>query len=324
MAVPARAPLTGADALPGPAADVRARPGRLAVGVVGCGRVGAALGAALEHAGHRVVGASGESTASRRRRDALLPHVPSTSVEQTVADADLVLLTVPDDALAPVVRRLTTSGALAPGRIVVHTCGARGLDVLDPLAEAGALPLALHPVMTFTGTTVDLERLRGCVVGVTAPDGLVEVGQALVVEMGAEPEVVEPGSRAAYHAALAHAANHLVTLVADAADVLRATGVQDPGRLLGPLLSAALDGALRSGDAALTGPVSRGDAGTVARHLDALEAADPDAAAAYRALALRTTQRAAAARRLPADAAQVLTELLAGDDLTGDDPGVSS
>jgi len=157
------------------------------------------------------------------------------------------------------VRGFAAADALRPGQIVVHTCGAHGVEVLAPAADRGALPLALHPVMTFTGRAEDLDRLTTCCFGVTAGDGdeaAWSVGEALVMEMGAEPVRVPDAARPLYHTALAHGANHLVTLVAEAADLLREAGVGDPNRMLGPLLSAALDNALRHGDRALTGPVA--------------------------------------------------------------------
>jgi predicted short-subunit dehydrogenase-like oxidoreductase (DUF2520 family) len=246
---------------------VEERPGRLTVGVVGAGRVGPALAAALGLAGHRPVAASGVSEASRRRAEALLPGVPMVEPGQVMAAADLVLLTVPDDALPDLVRGLAETGAVRPGQLLVHTSGRYGTAVLDPALRAGALPLALHPAMTFTGTPVDVQRLAGCSFGVTAPGELRLAAEALVIEMGGEPEWVEESARPLYHAALAIGANHLVTLVAQARDLLSAAGVTEPGRMLGPLLGAALDNALRSGDGALTGPAARGDAGTVAAHL---------------------------------------------------------
>jgi predicted short-subunit dehydrogenase-like oxidoreductase (DUF2520 family) len=133
-----------------------------------------------------------------------------------------------------------------------------------------------------------------------------------VVEMGGEPVFIAEEDRDLYHAALASAANHLVTLVVQAADLLRAAGVADPGRMLGPLLSAALDNALRLGDAALTGPVARGDADTVASHIEALRAASPEALSAYVALARLTADRALAAGSLAAPDAQRLLDVLAG------------
>jgi len=145
--------------------------------------------------------------------------------------------------------------------------------VLEPAVRQGALPLALHPVMTFTGRADDVDRLRGTSFGVTAPDVLRPAAEALVIEMGGEPVFIAEENRELYHAAIAGAANHLITLVAQAMDLLAAAGVAEPARLLAPLLSASLDNALRFGDAGLTGPVARGDAATVAAHLAALEAA---------------------------------------------------
>ncbi|GAA4349594.1 Rossmann-like and DUF2520 domain-containing protein [Angustibacter luteus] len=287
------------------------RPARLDVGVVGAGRVGAVLGAALARAGHRVVAASAVSRASTERAAALLPGVPLRQVPDVVRAADLVLLTVPDDELPALVRGLADTGAWPAGQIVVHTSGRYGVAVLDPAAEQHAIPLALHPAMTFTGTAIDLERLSGCCFGVTAADPVRPMAEALVVEMGAEPVWVAEADRARYHAALAHGSNHLVTLVAQALQVLRHTGIEAPDRVLAPLLSAALDGALRSGDAAVTGPVSRGDAGTVAAHLAELATETPDVLASYVAMARATAVRALADDRLGAVAAANLLDVLA-------------
>ncbi|HEY0816352.1 MAG TPA: DUF2520 domain-containing protein [Pseudonocardia sp.] len=283
------------------------RPARLAVGVVSAGRVGSVVGAAWAAAGHHVIATSGVSRASVRRAEALLPDVPLLAPDAVAAQADLVLLAVPDDVLAGLVRGLAAAGSFRAGQIVVHTSGAHGVAVLAPAVEHGVLPLALHPVMTFTGRVEDVARLHGASVGVTAtPDDEAawNVGEALVVEMGADPVRVEESVRPLYHAALAHGANHLVTLVRDCVDVLAAAGVQPAERLVAPLLSAALDNALRHGDRALTGPVARGDAGTVRTHLRVLTEADADIAAAYRAMALRTVQRATAAGLLPEHAAK--------------------
>ena len=290
-------------ARPAPGPD----PSRLDVGVIGTGRVGSVLGAALARAGHRVVAASGLSDASLARAARLLPGVPLLPADEVAGRAGLLLLAVPDDALAPLVAGLAATGAVAVGALVVHVSGRHGLAVLEPATRRGALPLALHPVLPFTGTEVDLARLSGASFGVTTPDVLRPVGEALVLEMGGEPVWVAEQLRPLWHAALSHGANHLVTLVASAADLLRAAGAQDPAAVLAPLLGAALDGALRGGDATLTGPVSRGDAGTVAAHLAALP---DDVRPAYAALARLTADRALAAGRLRADQAADLLEVL--------------
>ena len=284
---------------------------RLAVGVVGTGRVGAVLGAALARAGHDVVAASAVSAASRARAADLLPGIPVVPVEQVVRNASLVLLTVPDDALTDLVEGLAATGAVQRGQLVAHTSGRHGLAVLEPAVREGALPLALHPALPFAGTRVDLERLHGTVFGVTAPEVLRPVAEVLVVEMGGEPVWLTEEQRPLWHAALAHGANHLTTLVASAADLLREAGVEQPAHVLGPLLGAALDGALRSGDAALTGPVARGDAGTVRAHLEALAAVAPEVLPSYLAMARLTADRAIAAGRLDPDRAWALLEVLA-------------
>lgn len=288
------------------------RPGRLNVGVVGTGRVGSVLGAALIRAGHRVIAGSGVSRDSRRRAADLLPRVPVQPVDEVVSAADLVLLAVPDDALSAVVTGLAETGRFRPGQLVAHVSGAHGLAVLDPAVRAGALPLALHPVLPFTGRGHDdLARLTGASFGVTAPEPLRLVAEALVVEMGGDPVWVTDPARPLWHAALTIGANHLTTLVNEAADLLRAAGVEQPGKVLGPLLGAALDGALRYGDRALTGPVSRGDAGTVSQHLSALTNAAPDGVAAYIAMARRTADRALASGRLRPEQAEALLDVLA-------------
>jgi predicted short-subunit dehydrogenase-like oxidoreductase (DUF2520 family) len=285
-------------------------PPRLTVGVIGAGRVGSVLGAALARAGHTVIAASGVSRESVRRAETLLPGVPLRPADEVVARAALVLLAVPDDVLGPLVAGLAETGAWRPGQLVAHTSGAHGIGVLEPAARAGALPLALHPAMTFAGRPEDLHRLAGITFGVTAPEPLRPVAEALVLEMGATPVWVDEAARPLYHAALVVGANHLVTLVNDAADLLRRAGVRQPSAVLGPLLGAALDNALRVGDAALTGPVSRGDAGTLAKHLRTLSAQAPESVPAYVAMARLTADRALASGRLkPAEAGPLLDVL---------------
>ncbi|WP_460868509.1 Rossmann-like and DUF2520 domain-containing protein [Rhodococcus aerolatus] len=287
---------------------------RLAVGVVSAGRVGTALGQALERAGHLVVATAAVSDAALARAAERLPEAVVLPPDEVAARSDLLVLAVPDDVLPGLARGLAAAGVVRPGQIVVHTAGALGVGVLAPLAEAGALTLALHPAMTFTGRAEDTERLAACCFGVTAADeaGWL-VAEALVVEVGAEPVRVPEAQRTLYHAALAHGANHLVTLVRDAAQALAAAVAgagAPPERVLAPLLSAALDSALRLGDRGLTGPVARGDAATVSRHLDVLTDLDPALAAGYRALSRRTVARAAGAGLLdPAPAAAVLEVL---------------
>jgi len=314
MGDPARQPAPAHPATPGaqPAADAAGRPARLKVGVIGPGRAGSVLGAALDRAGHRVVAVSAVSQRSLGLAGRMLPGVAVQRPPEVLAAADLVLLTVPDDVLPGLVSGLAATDAPLAGRLLAHASGRHGIGVLDPATRQGALPLAMHPVMTFTGRPDDLDRLTGVSFGVTAPEPLRPAAEALVIEMGGEPVFIAEEARGLYHAGLASAANHLVALVTQSADLLRAAGVTEPARMLGPLLSAALDNALRLGDAGLTGPVARGDADTVAEHVQALQHTSPEALRAYVALARLTADRALAAGILTADDAQRLLDVLAG------------
>ncbi|UMB70178.1 Rossmann-like and DUF2520 domain-containing protein [Mycobacterium paraterrae] len=292
------------------------RPARLKVGIVSAGRVGTALGVALERVDHVVVACSAVSHASRQRAQRRLPDTPVMSVPDVAGNAELLLLAVPDTELPGLVSGLAATSAVRPGTIVVHTSGVNGVDVLAPLTDC--IPLAIHPAMTFTGSDEDIARLPDTCFGITAADEIgYAIAQSLVLEIGGEPFRVPEQARTLYHAALAHAGNHIVTVVTDALDALRAAvsgtellGQQlvdyQPGgiaeRILGPLARAALENTLQRGQAALTGPIARGDADAVAGHLDALRSVDPQLAQAYRANALRTAEKVHA----PDDVLEVL------------------
>lgn len=286
------------------------RPARLRVGVVGVGRVGSTLGAALARAGHDVVAASGVSDRSRERAARLLPGAEILPPDETVATAEFVLLAVPDDVLRPLVSGLADTGAWRAGQLAAHTSGSHGIGVLDPAAARGVLALALHPVMTFAGRPEDLDRLDGAAFGVTALDELRPVAESLVLEMGGEPVWVPEAARPRYHAALSIGSNHLVTLVNDTLSLLSGAGVAEPARLVAPLLSASLDNVLRLGDAALTGPVSRGDVATVRQHIASLTDAAPDVLPSYLALARRTAERAHATGQLTGEQLAAVEDVL--------------
>ncbi len=278
----------------------------LRVGVVGAGRVGAVIAAALAASGHHVVAAAGESAASRARIADLLPGVAVAKPSAVARASELLLLTVPDDMLDNVATMLSGAGAIRPGQIVVHTSGRHGLAVLEAARLAGARVIALHPAMTFTGTALDLPRLSGCVFGVTAADTERELARSLVGDLGGRAMWVPEEQRTLYHAGLAHGANHLVTLVSQAMEMLAAAGADDPAGTLRPLLGAALDNALAGGDKALTGPIVRGDVKTVRAHLADIAHSTPRALDSYVTMARATLERVVGdGRLLPIQAAKI-------------------
>lgn len=268
----------------------------LPVGVVGAGRVGSVLGAAFRYAGYpleAVCGSARRSPATDERIARLLPGVEVVDTPAQVLDrALLIVLAVPDDVLPSLVDDLARSGAIRPGQLLLHTAGRYGISVLAPLAPL-VVPLALHPAMTFTSGEADLARLRGAPFGVTSTPEARELAELIVREIGGEPVWIDEADRVRYHAALAHGCNHLVTLVAQARELLERIGIPDSADFLRPLLEATLANALARGDAALTGPVARGDIGTLREHFTALADTPTDIPATYRALALATAWRRA-------------------------------
>ena len=157
---------------------------------------------------------------------------------------------------------------------------------------------------------MDLQRLEECPFGVTAPDELRSAAEALVIEIGGDPIWVPEDKRVLYHAALAFGSNYLITLVAQSAALLSQAGIEEPRRVLAPLLSASLDNALRLGDQALTGPVARGDAASVKAHLEVLTEQSELAGSSYRALARVTADRAVEAGLLSTALAEALLGVL--------------
>lgn len=220
------------------------RTGRLGIGIIGAGRVGPVFGAALAGAGHAIVGISAVSEASRDRAEAMLPGVPVLDIPRVIERSELVILAVPESELAALVSGLAATGAWQPGQLVVHTAPSFGTEVLAPAAAQGAITLAIHPAMAFTGTSIDLTRLRESYCAVTAASIVQPIGMALVVEMGAEPVLVDDKDRAAYAEAIAIATSFSTAIVGQATALLSAIGMESPGTVLASLVRSAVDNAL--------------------------------------------------------------------------------
>ena len=225
-------------------ADARRQSGRLGIGIVGAGHVGPVLGAALAGAGHAIVGISAVSDASRDRAEAMLPGVPILEIPAIVERSELVILAVPEEELASLVAGLAATNTWQPGQLVLHTAPGVGISVLAPALAVGAIPLAVHPAMAFTGTSIDLVRLREAFCAVTAPTPVQPIGQALVVEMGAEPVLVAEADRPAYAEAIDTATSFSAAIVEQAVGLLQGIGVEAPGAMLAPLVRSAVENAL--------------------------------------------------------------------------------
>lgn len=262
------------------------------MGVIGPGRVGLHLAAAAADAGVERVGLRGldPPSADERRR------LPAAVVRDTwdrpcgSLQAGILMLAVPDHAIVPVARRLSETHPL-DGRCVLHCSGLHTHELLHPCAERGAATASWHPLQTFPAGPPDLRRWAAVPIAVEGSPPAVEAAFDLARALGAEPWSIRPADKPLYHAAAAVAANLTHILVAEARHMLGRSGMTpDEARdALGNLVSASVRTALDAdGLETLTGPIARGDAETVRRHLDVLP---PHLADAYRALAALVSER---------------------------------
>lgn len=279
-------------------------------GFIGCGRVGRTLAQALARAGVHVAAAWSRRPADAALMAAEVPGLRALDSAQAVADAcDFVWITVSDDAIAPVADAI----AWSPRHRAVHCSGATELEALRRASEAGAQTGGFHPVQMFTNPAVALAGLPGCAVGVEAGPALLPELERLAAAIGCVPVRVPPGRRALYHASAYYVGPFLIALLAEAAAMWREFGADERQALdaLLPLLAgtvaAVRDGGLARG---MGGCYARGDVGTVAKHLAAVDGFDAEAGRLYRALAERAVPLGLARGSLGADAAGRIRRLL--------------
>ena len=219
--------------------------GRLGIGIIGAGRVGPVLGAALAGAGHAIVGIASVSENNRDRARAMLPDVAILEIPMLLERSELVIIAIPEAQIESLVAGLAATGSWQPGQLVLHTAPGLGYTVLGSAVAAGVIPLAIHPAMVFTGTSLDLVRMRESYFAVTAPTPVLPIGQALVVEMGGEPIIIAEHDRAAYAEAVSTAASFSASIVRQSTGMLAELGIESPANVLGPLLRSSVETALQ-------------------------------------------------------------------------------
>jgi predicted short-subunit dehydrogenase-like oxidoreductase (DUF2520 family) len=281
------------------------------IGIIGAGAVGTALGAALHRADWPVVAVASRDAARRERFRSLVPGARAFAEAPAILDeAELVILTVPDDAIEQLAGELRLYG----GQALVHTSGVLGAEVLEPARAAGTQVGAFHPLVAFADTERAIAALRGAAVAVEGDDQLATLLATMAEAIGATAVRLAPGSKAAYHAAAVLAAGGFVALLDAIAELGRSAGLDEAGSLAiyGNLIEQTLGNARSLGiRAALTGPMTRGDVGTLERHLEALARLAPDALPLYRAAAEREIALAEARGSLAPHAADSMRRLLA-------------
>ena len=219
--------------------------GRLSVGVIGSEPAGIAIAQALATAGHMVVAVSQTTRDNDDALEALLPQAKRLADTQILEAADLVLLAVASNAIEAKVLELSTSWRA--GQLVVHLAAQFDHEILSEALTKGAIPLAIHPAMRFTGTSLDLNRMKESFFAVSAPAVALPIAQALVIEMGAEPIVVASSARASYAEAIEVASNFSAMIVNQAIGLLEQAGVENPALVIAPVIESAVDQALSKG-----------------------------------------------------------------------------
>lgn len=260
------------------------------LGIIGAGRAAQALAIGLaDHSAEpplmwgrslERVGAASAATGSE----------VAVSIDRIASDCDVIAIAVSDDATSLVVDELAHSLPAGSTPFAFHLSGRSGAALLAPLRAAGAMTAAIHPAMTFTGDPHgEVRRMVGARFAITGSTiEATERAKTIVAALHGTSVEIPEEKRALYHAALCHASNHLVTLIAGASGALKESGVDDPSALLAPLVRAALDNSLAKGFAGLSGPLLRGDSRTIEGHMEALAVHHPELFLPYRAMALAT------------------------------------
>jgi predicted short-subunit dehydrogenase-like oxidoreductase (DUF2520 family) len=290
---------------------------KITLGFIGAGRVGTGLATGFARAGHDVVAVASRSLASAQ---ALARRVPGAraGAPQEVADlADLVFITVPDDAIETVV----SSVRWRAGCACVHCSGAADLDTLEKAVADGALAGGFHPLHMFGEPGESPDALSGCAVALAGPEALVEKLERLARSLGARPLRLPEGGRALYHAAANFSGAFVIALIQETIALWKKLGIAEGDALaaLLPLLRGTVDNVERLGaPGGLGSAVARGDVGTIRRHLDVLEREAPDSLELYRLLSLRTVPLALAKGSLKPEAAREIEALLKSQEDLGE------
>jgi predicted short-subunit dehydrogenase-like oxidoreductase (DUF2520 family) len=258
--------------------------------IIGLGKVGTAIGYLLKKAGHKIVAISDKSTKSLTNARRYTGGKTYLSPLQSIANADCILITTPDDFILPVCEDIAHSKAIA-GKFVFHMSGAGSLDLLQPAKKAGAFIASIHPVQSFSSIDNAIQCIPGSVFGITAEKKAEKQAKQIVVDLGGVPFFISARQKPLYHAAACLASNYLVTLLYAAESIYQSVGINKTNatRAYLPLVHGTLKNIEKSGSIqALTGPIARGDSGTVQKHIDAIKKTCPQFLPLYSALGLIT------------------------------------
>jgi len=282
--------------------------------IVGCGKVGKALGKFLTAAGYEAAGTASRSRSSAKEAADLLRAARYSDIPwEITASADVVLITTPDGAIADTCRRIAANKGFKPGCVVLHCSGALPSTVLSAAADCGANTGSMHPLQSFAADSFTCNPFDGIVIAIEGDPRALAVAREMAADLGATCLTIATDAKTLYHAAAVVASNYLVTLLALAFRLLDKAGISGPAAYsaLQPLIHGTLTNIQSIGiPQALTGPIARGDVATVKKHLSEIRFNTPELMDLFNNLSFHTIEIAQAKGTLSETDAATLRNLL--------------
>ncbi|TRZ50838.1 DUF2520 domain-containing protein [bacterium] len=284
-----------------------------AVAILGLGKVGTAVGFLLRQAGYRIVAVAGRSKASLTQGIVYTGGKPYLNFSEAALTANCIIITTSDDAIAHVCKIISSEGGIKPGAKVIHMSGAGGLDLLESARDAGAHVASIHPLQSFADVEGAIKNIPGSTFGITSEDEIKQWSVQMVRDLGGIPFFISDADKPLYHAAACIASNYLTTLIYMVEEIYQSLGLsrEDTIRAIWPLVMGTIGNIESKGTVqALTGPIARGDAGTIRKHAEALRHKLPDLLQAYSALGILTADVGLKKKTLSPETARLIKELL--------------
>ena len=283
------------------------------IAIIGTGKVGTALGFLLKKNGYRITALSDRSQETLRKAAAFIGAEAFLDPSLAAKPADVIFITTPDDMIHQVCHQIAMDGAFRQGQIVVHTSGAMGLDTLSDANQMGAFRASIHPIQSFADIEGALQNIPGSTFGITADENVKDWAIKVVKDLRGVPLVVLEDEKPLYHAAACIASNYVTTLLSHVEEIFLSLGLSsEAGRsAFMPLIRGTLANIENRGSAlALTGPIVRGDTGTILKHLHAFRKYLPHLLKAYGQLGLLTVEMAVRNERLSPEKGQEIRNIL--------------
>jgi len=284
-----------------------------AVAILGLGKVGTAVGFLLRQAGYRIVAVASRSKASLTQGLVYTGGKPYLNFSEAALTANCIIIATSDDAIAYVCKKISSEGGIKPGTKVIHMSGAGGLDLLESAKDAGACVACIHPLQSFADVESAIRNIPGSTFGITSGDEIKAWSVQVVRDLGGVPFFISDADKPLYHAAACIASNYLTTLIHMVEEIYQSLGLsrEDAIRAVWPLVMGTIGNIESKGTVqALTGPVARGDAGTIRKHAEALRQKLPYLLQAYSALGILTCDVGLKKKTLSPENARLIKELL--------------